>query len=721
MPPSARRAGEGWGKGATPCPATAAAFRHGRALPQLSASRLTRALVWLAASCAFAAPYPASAQQIPHAEQTRKESQAPAATHLSLRFNHELLAQLGLQLRDTSVTESTAIATAAPHRVDLAFVPQTVASVTWRGASPQAWQSGEWRSTHGFVLADTKGQALFDYRDFRLRARPGSTELDFVGADGSAGFYADSVMAIAARDRRSLDLLSLDLRLSAAAARRLGKPGWSGLTIGDASGSLAATIRGEAAASSCAVPHWPGSDGGAYVADIQLDAIDVQMMRCGEPGCEGNACTCDGPGGSDPAVVFAPNAELSNTSDDNGGQPCTPQDPCSADVPWNAKFSEPRPPYGNDQHAMLVWNLYRLDADGGISQIGRSGAKHAFIALNLNCDCTDAHILGRGCGDQYSTNNNDNQNALGPRGEIAPASVRWGRCGALQDDEVVPPNPDYGGCDGVRDPSGGSAWSDRLTVRESQIDPALHPHSRFLFEAWYLVREDIDIYNSMGYIEVQPQWNGAWEVPRVTGSEFRRGPALTLWADAPGAQQQVVDTAADSRGQLRLATRVAALPNGRWRYDYALMNFDFAESELQGVEPNPRLLANDAVSAAGLAIPSDARVFAQEADDGDSDGANDWTFAQDGHNLRWQAVSGDLGWGRLLRFAIVADGSPVSGTLRTWLGGGASRSGPALATLVPGTRDSDRLFADAFQPLLRARTAAAKTAATPPPRGTSGR
>lgn len=694
-------------------------------------------LAWLVGALAFAVPPLAAAQQIQeqiqdtqHVQDTQQvrdthpkqaqDTHLPLSqaqdTHLTLRFNHELLAQLGLRLRHTSTTADATSATPAPNTVDLAFAPQASASVTWRGASPQAWESGEWRSSTGFVLADGKGRTVLDYHDFRLRPRPGSTELDFIAADGSAGLYADSVMAIAALDRRSLDLLSLDLRLSAAAAVRLGKPGWSGMTIGDASGRLAATIRERATASSCALPHWPGSDGGAYVADIQLDAIDVQMMRCGEPNCEGNACVCDGPGGSDPAVVFAPNAALSNTNDDNGGQPCTPQDPCSADVPWSAKFNEPRPPYGNDQHAILVWNLYRLDADGGISQIGRSGAKHAFIALNLNCDCSDAHILGRGCGDQYSTNNNDNQNALGPRREIAPASVRWGRCGALQDDEVVPPNPDYGGCDGVRDASGGSPWSDRLFVRETQIDPALHPGSRYLFEAWYLVREDIDIYNSMGYIEVQPQWNGAWEMPLATGGEFRRGPALTVWADAPGALQQVVDTAADARGQLRLATRVVALPDGRWRYDYALMNFDFAESELQGAEPNPRLVANDAVSAAGLAIPSDARVFASEADDGDTDAANNWTFAQNGPSLRWQAASGDLGWGRLLRLAIVADASPVSGTLRTWLGEGATRSGPALATLVPGTRDADRLFADGFAPLLRTRTDATKasTAAAPP-------
>jgi hypothetical protein len=53
-------------------------------------------------------------------------------------------------------------------------------------------------------------------------------------------------------------------------------------------------------------------------------------------------------------------------------------------VPWYSKFSGSFPPYNNDQHPFLVWNMYRV-ANGAIQQIGASGMKHAFLTINSNC------------------------------------------------------------------------------------------------------------------------------------------------------------------------------------------------------------------------------------------------------------------------------------------------------------------------------------------------
>ncbi len=623
---------------------------------------------------------------------------------LELRFNHELLAQLGLRVHAAAADEGDPTDRVAPNHVSIALTRRGDVSAQLRGASLQSWQDAEFSSAAnaGFVLVDRAGHRVFDYRNVTLRTRHGTTSLDVVGADGNADLYADALMAVPANAGRRLDLLSLDLRLSESAARRLGNAAWTGLAIADAQGRFAITAASATAPSSCAVPHWPGSDGGAYVADLQLDDISAQMMRCGEPGCSGAACSCDGPGGSDAAIVIAPRAELSNTADDNGGLPCTPQDPCSADIPWNAKFSAPRPPYGNDQHPLLIWNLYRLDADGGIAQIGRSGVKHAFVALNTGCDCADPQILGRGCGDVYASNNNDNSFALGPRAEIVPVQSRWARCGALDDDEVVPPNTDFGGCDGVRDPTGSTVWSQRMSVREAQLDPSQHHGARYLFEAWYLVRDDINIYNSMGFIEVEPQWTGVWNLPRAAGSEFRRGAALDAWFDqASSSVAQHVDDFTDARGHLRLATRVQALPGGRWRYDYALMNFDFAETALAGLVPNERLLGSEGVAAVSVTLPGDARVLASAVVDGDADPANDWEAQHSAQTLRWQMRATQfLRWGSLMRYSLITDAAPVPATLSSWLGGAADRAGPAFASLAPGARDTDRLFADTFEPLL---------------------
>ncbi|WP_133816758.1 hypothetical protein [Tahibacter aquaticus] len=619
---------------------------------------------------------------------------------LHIRFNHELLAQLGLQALQADgrsvATEGLAIPLSSLGKTRLEL----------QGAGLRAWQGGELRAAAGFVLADGDGTTRLDFRTLSLIPRRGSTELDFSGATTAARLRADSVMAIRASDAAALQVLSLDLRLAPEAAAELGQPGWAGLTIADAQLSLKLTRPSPAGESSCAVPNWPGSGDGAYAADLQLDGITAQMMRCGEPGCSGNACTCDGPGGTDAAVVIAPAAELSNPDDDNGGLPCTAADPCSADLPWNARFSPPRPPHGNDQHPLLIWNLYRLDADGGISQIGRSGVKHAFVALNSQCACADAQILGRGCSDTYASNNNDNNAALGARREVDPTQVRWGRCGSLDDDEVVPPNPDLGGCDGKRDASGNTVWSHRLSVRESQLDPAQHVGSRYLFEAWYLVRDDVNIYNSMGFIEVAPHWEGTWQLPPAPATAFRRGSALDAWAPPQAADPlQLVSSHRDARGQLRLATRVRDLGQGRWRYDYALVNFDYAQVQTAGSEPNLRVLGNAGLAAVSLPLPASTRVLASVFVDGDLLAGNDWNSHRLAQELRWQAVPGtSLDWGSLFRYSLIADAAPVSGTLQTWLDADAQQAGPALAALVPGAPGTGWIFSDAFEALLRGGT-----------------
>lgn len=603
---------------------------------------------------------------------------------LQLRFNVDLLAQLGL------VAQSADGRALDGDTLSVNLIAHDTARFAIGGASVAAWHGGEFVATRGFRLVDAHGATRVDLASLRVRPRAGSTLIDFVGADGRVALTADAVMAVLPDDGATLRIDAMDIRLP------------DGPTIADAQARLTATLPAAPRASSCAVPNWPGSGGGAYVADLLLDGIAVQTMRCGEPGCSGAACTCDGPGGSDAAVVFAPSAQLSNGTDDNDGLPCTAADPCSADLPWNARFSPDRPPYGNDQHPLLVWNLYRLDADGRIAQIGRSGVKHAFVALNLGCDCADSQVLGRGCSDVYSTNNNDNNNALGPRSEVVPATATWGRCGALDDDAVLVPNPDLGGCDGASDATGNTRWSHRLIARESQIDAAAHPGSRWLFEAWYLVRDDVNIDNSMGFIEITPSWNAAWTAVPTSGTTFRRGAALDAWAD-PADPLVRVDTVDDTRGRLRLATRVRALGGGRWRYDYALMNFTYAQAQTAGTEPNLRVLSSAGV--AGFAVPLADGVVATspEFDDGDLDAGNDWPAARDATTARWLAAGGrSLDWGTLMRYSLVADAAPVDGTASALLAASAGAPALAFTSLVPGPRDTDRLFGDGFEPSLAA-------------------
>ncbi len=172
----------------------------------------------------------------------------------------------------------------------------------------------------------------------------------------------------------------------------------------------------------------PGMPGATYQADLFMQTFSMQYSRCSG---------CTGAGGNGQAV-FTPSSTLRNnvnngsTSATIAGDPLgTSAAPYTADIPWYSKFSGNFAPYNNDQHPYLIWNLYRLNSDGSIAQIGRSGVKHAFLTLNTSCieNPGDSHILGRGCADVYSVSNNDSNSALGPRSEIVPAtnlgSGRW--------------------------------------------------------------------------------------------------------------------------------------------------------------------------------------------------------------------------------------------------------------------------------------------------------
>lgn len=164
----------------------------------------------------------------------------------------------------------------------------------------------------------------------------------------------------------------------------------------------------------------------------QHETFDLRLSRC-------NGCT--GAGGNGQAV-FTPSSTLRNNVNNGSTSATIAGDPLgtsaalyAADIPWYSKFSGNFAPYNNDQHPYLIWNLYRLNRDGSIDQIGRSGVKHAFLTLNTNCieNPGDSHILGRGCANVYSVSNNDSNSALGPRSEIVPASNVWGRCGSVYD------------------------------------------------------------------------------------------------------------------------------------------------------------------------------------------------------------------------------------------------------------------------------------------------
>lgn len=606
-------------------------------------------LLGIAVSVAQAAPTREARSPIVEVTSTNDAASAWRASggELGFRFNLDLLRHIGLgvEIGKDARRDGEYVVFALADAESLEFdAPH---------GHFQRFRGGAVRAAGRLVLRS--GDERIELRGFRLRPRGANAlDLELVDGAGRAWFDIDHLMQTVDDDAR-LRVPTMDLRIGAALARRLGKPSLAGLYIADLRlvANLIPGAKTVAVPDSCASPNWPGSAGNGYQADVLLEAMSMQMMRCRQ--ASNPTASCDGPGTDDGEVVFAPNSTLRNGNDNNanGAQgACTAGNPCTADVPWHTKFSGTFPPYNNDQHPYLIWNLYRIDASGRLEQIGRSGVKHAFLTTNIGCAevCGDNQILGRGCGDTYSTGNNDNNNSLGPRSEIVPASGEWGRCGSIYD-------PD---CNGQQNPGGNDNWSQRLIVRESQIDPAANPGARYFAESWYVIRDDVDIENTMGYLGVTPRYALVWQLPSSAG--LNPGPVINAWVDpqnpGPNASNNVLQTV---EGRTRVAAKVTALGGGSYRYDFAVMNLDFARALTESSGSKLRVLANRGFDSFRVAVDA-ASVSAISFSDGDGNAANDWTGTLAGGALTWTAPgAATLDWGTLYSFSFVADAAPQVG------------------------------------------------------------
>lgn len=625
------------------------------------------------------------------AQAERDESAAPpravasAGGMLWLRPNPDLLEHLGVR------------ALGLPERAEwsLPLWPRQPVEVELGDGAPTRLAAGELAAPQlRFQRADGTTSPL-------LRLVPddvGPLNWRLVDARGDTWLRISHGMRSPDRARDGLRLVTADLRVGPALA------GW---TRPEAEGRLLANAAlqlplaplsadaEKAVEKSCLVPNWPGING--FVGDVQLIDMDdkytasvgVDVVRCR---AMDGVNACDGPGGVEDGVVFVPSAVLRNRDA-----------PEAADLPWHTKFSGLFPPYNNDQHPYLVWAMYRLDGEGRIEQIGRSGVKHAFATANENCHAEaqcpmNGQVLGRACEDTYNAGSNDQSFFLSPRSEFIPARGIWGRCGSVFDD--TDNNPDDGllGCDGVQDAPANDFYRERLQVPESAILAALNPGAQYLIDAWYVVRDDVDIFNSMGSRSLVPTYSGGGLWHQGALGPFRQGPVIDRWLEAASAAalRERVD-AATAEGHLSVATRVQRLPDGRFRYDYALVNFDFARAvtDPNTAEPNLRVLRNQGVNAFELELAHGATLDSSEFRDGDVDAGNDWSLGLSAGAAQWTApASGRLDWGQLKFLRVVSTSWPGRGTLRLAVAEPGLPADYAVTTWVP---DGDVLFRDGYE------------------------
>ena len=497
----------------------------------------------------------ASAGMIDKAQQAASQQSWSAwGGDIGIRWNQDLLDNLGVHPQASGQT------TQQDMRQHVWFPLRQAGGLQFsvRHDALQAFTGGSLQMRGGYVLNLRDGSSI-DLRNLTLRVNAKNPMiLDAVSGDGKTWLYSDHVMFELLDDRRTLAIQAADLRVTPALAERIGAPEAAGWAVAAMAATTQVNIEGsnEQPDRVCSPYPWPnalvpGADGAKYQADLFMQSFSVDPV-----GCQ----SCDGPGGTDGTAGFAPTSTLINNKNDGTRVATVPNDPLgtssalyTANIAWYTKFtgSPPNynPPYKNDQHPFLIWNMYRFNADGSIEQIGRSGVKHAFLTVNAGCmdSYNDPHSLGLGCSDTYATGNNDSSSDMGPRSEIVPAAGLWGRCGSIWDP----------GCDGQQHGNGNGTWTQRMKVNESQLDPALNPGATYKFESWYVARDDINIYNSMATLSVIPHYNSgshSWSLNSQSG--YRLGPAIDRWVDPASPPANAMNTElASSEGHVKVAVK----------------------------------------------------------------------------------------------------------------------------------------------------------------------
>lgn len=480
----------------------------------------------------------------------------------------------------------------------------------------------------------------------------------FVATDGRGNqlFTMSHLHVTLAAETGNMSAANAEVEASAYLAEQLGFPEMAGMPIAlgrlDLNLSIPAGAELTGTPPGCSDrPIWPQD--GSFEADVALTGMNNIVYQGSHP---------------DGRIKIAPSASLKNES--------------LADVPWIGQFnslaSYPHTP--PDQHPFLVWNLYRID-DGRIEMLAGSGAKHAFFTINVNCNsCGGNNVLWAQCEDVYSAGSNDMPKHQGPRSEVKASLGEWENCGSFFDP----------GCTGSQTDFAGN-WLHRLLVDPAELQ---QPEARYFMDAWYVIQHDADIWNSMGFRPIHPAPSGSGWL--MNPGPFSQGPAISQWAaenDGDALTDHTVITIPSAtpgapypgnmpQGHLRLLVRAREVAPGRYRYNYALQNYDFD----RGLE------------AFRVGLTQDATVYDSFFGDVDSNAANDWAFSVNTGVASFDAPPDNpLRWFTLFNFEIESDALPVTSTVTLDLGGDAVQPTIEVTTIGPSGA-IDLVFGDRFSP-----------------------
>ncbi|NBD95701.1 MAG: hypothetical protein GVY11_04400 [Gammaproteobacteria bacterium] len=480
-----------------------------------------------------------------------------------------------------------------------------------------------------FIAVDDRGNRLFTMSHIHMTLDPDSGSMSAANAEVEASGYLADRLGFAHLEGMPIGLgwIDLGLRIPAGADLTGTPPGCSER------------------------PIWP--------QEGQFEA-DVSLIGMGNVAYQG---TQNGTG----LIKTAPSATLKNEG--------------LADIPWIGHFDDlsiyPYTP--EDQHPFLVWNIYKI-SDGRMEMLGASGVKHAFLTINVNCtSCGSSNVLWPECEDTYSSGNNDTSTYQGPRDEIEASLGLWDNCRSFFDPDCTGSQTDFAG-----------QWQNRLLIDPAEFQ---QPDTQYFMDAWYVIQYDTNIWNGMGFRPIDPSPSGGGWV--MNPGAFSQGPVISQWVPEntsdPMADHDVITVPSETpgaaypdnmpQGHLRLLVKVTETQSGRYRYNYALQNYDF-DRAMEGFR---------------IDIPQDATVHDTWFGDIDDDAGNDWNITVNSDHVLFEAPAGNpLTWFTLFNFEIEVEAEPVDSEVRLDLGSDAVMPEMSVETLGPNAL-MGLLFRDRFE------------------------
>lgn len=311
-------------------------------------------------------------------------------------------------------------------------------------------------------------------------------------------------------------------------------------------------------------------------------------------------------------------------------------------IPWQAPMAE--------EHPMISFILVR-EQGGRLEQISDySYVKHGFFSTNSNgcgsCAGGPPSLLGLGCSDTYSTNNNGNRYYLGPPSEIDPWLGTWAStCSHFDRGEpaVNPPND----CDGSRSLTQSQTnamgpTTHRMIVSDADLDSG----GSYAYYSAYVIKGEAESVrtNNIGWRGVNPSWNGGqnrWNFS--SSSSLAHGSVLDFWS---GATVSSGDNAGFD-GRVYGASTAGAQGGCDYHYEYAFHNRD----NVGGVD------------AIRIPLAPGTLVSGFGFRDVDGDALNDWTAAVVGNELVVSGGSNPLNWNVIYNIWFDASAAPASGSL----------------------------------------------------------